>query len=349
MWSPGSGASRSSLSRSSWTISRSRALKRVAVKYKSQALEADALHFSSDVWSSLVVLLGLVFVSLGYAWVDSVAAIIVALLVLFVSYRLGRRTIDALMDRVPDGIYESILGAIRGVDGVEEVQSIRLRPSGAAIFVDTTVGILRTTPFQKAHAIMDAVEKAVQESHPNVDVVVHAEPLESREESVVDKVRMIVIGRGLRPPHNLEVQKSNDRHQVAFDLEYSAGKSFVEAHTVADDLEEDIRRELPSVDRVTIHIEEFRPGTIEVKARPEEDSLLRGRLMDFLSRETSSGACSDLHLFRIDNRYNASLTCTFDRTLTIEEVHKLVSQLETRLYDGFPELRKVTVHAEPEG
>lgn len=329
-------------------ISRARALKRVAVKYKSQALEADALHFSSDVWSSLVVLLGLVFVSLGYAWVDSVAAIIVAFLVLFVSYRLGRRTIDALMDRVPDGIYESILGAIRGVNGVEEVKSIRLRPSGAVVFVDTTVGIRRTTPFQNAHAIMDAVEKAVQESHPNVDVVVHAEPLESREETVVDKVRMIVIGRGLRPPHNLEVQKSNDRHQVAFDLEYSVGKSFVEAHTVADDLEEEIRRQLPSVDQVTIHIEEYRPGTIEVKARPEEDSLLRSRLMDFLSRETSSVACSDLHLFRIDNRYNASLTCTFDRTLTIEEVHRLVSQLETRLYDGFSELRKVTVHAEPE-
>jgi len=86
-------------------ISRSRALGRVAKKYNSQALEADALHFSSDVWSALVVLLGLAFVALRYKWVDAVAGILVALLVLFVSYRLVRRTIDALMDRVPGGMY----------------------------------------------------------------------------------------------------------------------------------------------------------------------------------------------------------------------------------------------------
>ena len=140
-------------------ISRSRALYRVAKKYHSQALEADALHFSSDVWSSLTVIAGLFFVWIGYPEFDAIAAIGVALLVLFVSYRLGRRTIDALMDRVPKDIKNQIEDAIKSVDGVEELRKLRIRPSGAHIFVDVVVAIRRTIPFQSVHAIMDAVER----------------------------------------------------------------------------------------------------------------------------------------------------------------------------------------------
>ncbi|HTO94848.1 MAG TPA: cation diffusion facilitator family transporter, partial [Bacteroidota bacterium] len=108
-------------------ISRSRALRRAAKTYRSQALEADALHFSSDIWSSLTVLAGLVFVSIGYSSLDAVAALAVAVMVLVVSYRLARRTIDALMDRVPERLAEQIEDKIKTVDGVQEVRSLRVR------------------------------------------------------------------------------------------------------------------------------------------------------------------------------------------------------------------------------
>ena len=111
-------------------IGRSRALGRAAKTYRSQALEADALHFSSDVWSSVVVLAGLLFVSIGQPLVDAVAAIVVAVLVLVVSFRMGRRSIQALMDRVPDGLEEELDGLVRGVSGVSNVSGIRLRQSG---------------------------------------------------------------------------------------------------------------------------------------------------------------------------------------------------------------------------
>ncbi len=135
-------------------ISRSRALYRVAKKYNSQALEADALHFSSDVWSSLTVIVGLIFVTLGFPEFDAFAAIAVAVLVLFVSYRLGQRTIDALMDRVPKGKAKHIESVIKNVDGVEVVKSVRIRTSGTRLFVDTVVGIRHTLPFQKTNKIL---------------------------------------------------------------------------------------------------------------------------------------------------------------------------------------------------
>jgi cation diffusion facilitator family transporter len=329
-------------------ISRSRALRRVAVKYKSQALEADALHFSSDVWSSLVVLTGLVFVSFGYVLLDAAAALIVAFLVLFVSYRLGRRTVDALMDKVPDGLYEQVVEAVRSVDGVEDVRSIRIRPSGATIFVDTTVAIRRTTPFQKAHAIMDAVEHAVNDRHPGIDVVVHAEPFESSDESVADKVRMIVIGRGLRPPHNLVVHRREGRYHVEFDVEYTAGVSFVDAHAIADELEEAIFRQIPNVAHVTVHLEEYQPGQSEAVPAAADD-VLRFAIGQFLAQQTDVVSSTVTQILRNEEQCTVHLNCIFPQALSLAEVHRLVSQLESRLYERFPEIRKVSIHAEPDG
>ena len=328
-------------------VSRSRALKKVAIKYKSQALEADALHFSSDVWSSLVVLGGLVCVSYGYMWLDAVAALVVALLVLFVSYRLGRRTVDALMDRVPEGLYEQVVEAVKGVDGVEEIRSIRIRPSGAKIFVDTTVAVRRTTPFQQAHGIMDAVEHAINDRHPGIDVVVHAEPYESSDESIADKVRMIVAGRGLRVPHNLVVHHEAGRHHVEFDVEYSAGMSFVEAHAIADDIEAEIFLQVPSVAHVTIHLEEFHPGQSEVAPAGRDDDLRRD-INEFLVLQGDLVSGSVVQILRHEDQCTVHLTCVFPRALALAEVHRRVSHLESRLYERFDEVRKVSVHAEPE-
>jgi cation diffusion facilitator family transporter len=330
-------------------ISRSRALKRVAKKYNSQALEADALHFSSDVWSSLVVFSGLVFVAIGYVWVDAVAAILVALLVLFVSYRLGRRTIDALMDRVPEGLYEQVLDTLRQVEGVEEVRSIRLRPSGAKVFVDTTIAVRRTTPFQEAHAIMDNIERAVHARHKEIDIVVHAEPAESNDETIADKIRLIVGRNGLNPPHNLEVHYIDGQYHIAFDVEYGEGKSFVEAHALTDQIEQEIRRELPSIAHLTVHMEEDQPGQKTIIGHRDDDKLLQQSVKALVDADENVVACTSVRLLRVGERFNLAVNCTIERDRTLEEVHRIVSRLETRLYDQFPQLRRVVIHAEPTG
>jgi cation diffusion facilitator family transporter len=327
-------------------ISRSRALRRVAKKYNSQALEADALHFSSDIWSSLVVLAGLVFVATGYAWVDAVAAIMVALLVLFVSYRLGRRTIDALMDRVPEGLYEQVLDTLRSVPGVEEVKSIRLRPSGPKVFVDTVVAVRRTTPFQQAHAIMDNIEQAIHARHKEIDIVVHAEPTVSSDESIADKIRIIVGRKGIPAPHNLEVHNVNGRHHIAFDVEYEEGKSFVEAHQLTDEIEQEIRREIPSIEHMTIHMEEDQPGPKAV-ADASDNERLKNAITKLVKTNPNIIACTSVELVAVGGRFNVAVACTIDRNRTLEEVHRIVSRLETKLYDKFPQIRRVVIHAEP--
>ncbi len=328
-------------------FSRSRALSRVAKKHHSQALEADALHFASDIWSSLTVLVGLVCVSLGYMSIDSVAAMAVALLVLFVSYRLGKRTIDALMDRVPEGLARKVGDSIRNVDGVEELRSMRVRGSGSRIFVDATVGIRRTMPFERAHRIMDDIEKAIHSVRSETDVTVHAEPMHGRDESVIDKVRMIVIEKGIGAPHNLEVHQSDGKYFIDFDVEYSKEKTFVEAHALAEEIEAQIRREISSVEKVTIHLEEFLPDEGELTHATADEKGLCLAIESLVLRDARIRECTDITVLKHAPHLHVTLTCRLDRSKTLAEVHQIITQVESHLYQNFPQVRRFTIHAEP--
>ena len=185
-------------------LSRSRALKKAADKFSSQALEADALHFSTDIWSSLVVLFGLCGVQvgemLGIGWLkqaDAVAALGVAAIVIWISMKLGKKSVDDLLDTVPAKLQEQVFAAARQVPGVEDVTRLRVRRSGPEIFADVTLTVGRGAAFERAHDIAHEVEAAVAVVLPKADVVVHVEPAVPREEDVTTVVRLLAARHGL--------------------------------------------------------------------------------------------------------------------------------------------------------
>ncbi len=156
--------------------SRSRALMKVAKKYNSQALEADALHFSTDIWSSTVVLLGLICSNFGIYIADSIAALGVAVIVIFVSYKLGKRSINVLLDRVPDDMYGKITNILNGVTEIEQYHDLKVRASGADIFVELNIHVLPNMDVLHSHNIATLIENKVKAEIPRSFVHVHIEP-----------------------------------------------------------------------------------------------------------------------------------------------------------------------------
>ena len=165
-------------------VSRSRVLYRAARKYNSQALEADALHFSTDIWSSGVVILGLVCVKMsgsvpGLAFLhqaDSIAAILVGLIVVYISVKLGVRTVQALLDVAPSGIERKIISAVEVLPGVTGCHNVRVRYSGPQLFVDIHVLLEGNQTLKDAHNLTEEIESTIQKLIPNADVTVHPEP-----------------------------------------------------------------------------------------------------------------------------------------------------------------------------
>lgn len=157
-------------------ISRARALKRVAIKHNSQALEADALHFSTDVYSSSVVLLGLVCADFGIHSADSFAALGVALIVIYISIKLGRRAVNMLLDRVPDETYRKIKLLLDDFPDIEHYHDLKVRASGAEIFVEFNIHVNEGMSLRESHDISTRIEELIKSKVPRCNVHVHIEP-----------------------------------------------------------------------------------------------------------------------------------------------------------------------------
>ncbi|MCL2305257.1 MAG: cation diffusion facilitator family transporter [Planctomycetaceae bacterium] len=159
-------------------ISRSRALSRVAKKYNSQALEADALHFSTDIWSSAVVLLGLICAQFGYFFADSVAALVVAFIVVLVSFRLGKRALDVLLDKAPEGTVKQVESILAEFPEIKRFHSLKIRTAGADTFVKVNIHLAPTLSLYEVHNICDRIEKNIASRVPRCETYLHAEPQE---------------------------------------------------------------------------------------------------------------------------------------------------------------------------
>jgi len=338
-------------------VSRSRMLYRAARKHRSQALEADALHFSTDIWSSAVVLGGLGLVWLGqhvlprYTHIlqkaDAVAAFGVALIVLLVSYRLGKRTVDALLDRAPDGLPGKIVKAAAGVDGVLRTGQVRVRRSGPRVFVDMNVEVDRNLSFERTHAIAEAVEAGIQSVAPGADVVVHTDPREGERETLARRVRS-VADRNLIPVHNISVHDDRGRLYVDLHLEVDDHLLLHQAHELASHIEQDLKREIPAIERVNTHIESRGTGVgsgVDVTAQePGMVGIVRAVADEIVGKS----CCHNVMIRRQGGKLAVSLHCGFDRNLPIIEAHRISTRIEEALKARIPGVEHVLVHTEPE-
>jgi cation diffusion facilitator family transporter len=329
-------------------FARARVLGRVAEKTLSQALEADALHFRSDMWSSIAVLIGLAGVALGYSRADAAAAIVVAIFICVAGWRLGRRTIDTLTDAAPAGVSERVAAIARRMPGIVAVERVRTRPAGAVLFIELGVGVSRALPLERVAAVKNGLTRAIRADIPEAEVTITTEPRALDDETVRERVMLIARNRGLAV-HHVAVQAVADRLSVSADLEVEGTLPLDAAHDIASRLEEAIREELGPDVEVETHIEPLPAvvlaGRDAVATRVGEisDSLAAlaaeiaglGEVHDVRVRETADGEIVNFH-------------CHVDATLSVSTVHDLVDAAERGLRRRFPSIARVVGHAEPQ-
>jgi len=331
---------------------RSRKLQKIAAKYDSQALEADALHFSTDIVSSAVVVLGLALVWAGDRWqtpwlakADSVAALLVSGVIVYVSSRLARRTIDALLDAAPAGYRNRIMDEALKVNGVIEVERARIRRAGNRYFADLTVGLARNVTFQRSGQVVGEITRAVHNILPDADVVIHSVPRETGHENIFDRIRA-VASRNNFSVHDVSVQDLGGRLHVEQHLELDETLSLKDAHDVVTVLEAEIRSEVPEITTILTHIES-EPSTIESGKTIVRDTALEQKLKPIIQEFPEVVDMHDVEVKRVRGRVYMSCHCTMSDDLPLSRVHDVSTELEIRFKQAAPELFKVLIHPEP--
>jgi cation diffusion facilitator family transporter len=324
---------------------RARALHRAAHDTKSQALEADALHFASDVLGSVAVIIGLALSAQGYAWGDAAAAIAVAIMIALLGFRLARSTIETLLDRAPVGAAERATAAIRGVPGVVDVERLRVRMVGATHFIDAIVQVPRTYPIDRVEEIKRRAQEAVTKALKDADLTFTAVPV-ARNESVRERIMVIARNSGLAV-HHVTVHDLGGKLTVSIDLEVDGEMALDDAHAIAHELERNIRDEFGEDVEVDTHIEPLEPelphGT---DAAPDRVEAIKAAL----SRFAADSAIHDIHNVRVrdtDAGEIVNFHCRAAPSMSVIKVHENVDAIERALRRAFPTVKRVISHAEP--
>ena len=332
---------------------RSRRLHEVAIRTGSPALATDAFHFASDIWASVAVLLGLaaswIGVHFGLRWLDyadPIAAIVVSVLILRLTYMLGHEAVGALMDRIPAETRRKIMDDVAKVPGVIAIEQARVRRAGPNYFADMTLALPRRYTFEHTDALVQAAKSAVQRTLPDADVVIHTVPREARAESIFDRVRA-VAARNNVGVHELSIQSLHGRLRVEQHVELDENLSLLAAHGFISNIEAEILREAPEIDSVLTHIES-EPATIEQpKEFVEEDKRIEFALLKSAHLFPEIADVHEITVGRTSDHVSVSCHCTLPDDLPMYRVHDIITALEDRFKIDCPEVQRVTIHPEP--
>jgi cation diffusion facilitator family transporter len=324
-----------------------RALAKVARETKSDALAADALHYSSDLVSSLLVLIGLAATRFGFVQADALAAIGVAVFIAIASFRLGRHTIDALVDTAPKGLADRLRRAIEAVPGVASIDTIRLRPSGAQIIGEVGIFVSRTLPLERVAAIKGDVARRIEAEWPQTALTLTANPVALDDESLLERVQLIAT-RLRFAVHHITIQEVDGRKCVSLDMEVDGRLSLAEAHELATRLETAIEDEVGPDIEVETHIEPME--TREIHGRDADSGLIAKITQTLSDNAALRGQLRNIHDVRVRHTpggYFVNFHCSCDAKLSVDAAHDEVDALERSLRAAFPDIIRIVGHAEP--
>jgi cation diffusion facilitator family transporter len=322
-------------------------LKRVARETGSEALEADALHFSADLINSALVLMAFGAAALGYPQADALVAIAVAVFIAIAGFRLARRTLDTLIDTAPKGSSELLRRIVSDVPGVVDVQSVRLRLSGGRLIGEVNIQVSRTLALERVAELKDEISRIITATFPDADITIVAQPIALDSETLLERVLLIAIHNHV-PAHHVTVQNISERLSVSADLEIDGRMSLGDAHRIASNFEAAIRAEFGAATEVETHIEPLEVSHLEGH---EADARLVAKVATALAEHAAkNGIISHVHNVRV-RRTSAGLVvnyhCWADPDLDVANAHAAVDAVERRMRADMPDIRRIVGHAEP--
>ena len=326
-------------------FSRVRVLRRVAKKYSSQALAADALHFSSDIYVSSVVLFGLAAVQFGFTKADPIAAIVVSLFIVVIAARLGKQAIDVLLDRAPSQAAEIIRETVGSFPEILGIDQIRLRSDGRMTFAEMSLSVDRMLTFGRADELGVRLRQELHHRLPQTDVIFTMIPTSAESEQVADAVNFVASSFGLAV-HHLIIRHDEDGVFISMHIEMPGEISLDEAHRKASEVSKKLHAAIPGLKKAAIHTEPYKTGP----SAPRHMYDMTGisiRVKEIVESVSGVADCHNIVLTSQVNGLALSADMRMDGHLPLERTHGLSEDVEQRLRISIPELVSITLHLEP--
>jgi len=318
---------------------------REAMESESYTLKAGLYHAVADLGSTVIALLGFGLATLGFSLGDSLASMVLSLLLTYLSVKLVWRSGMELSDAISKDVAEKVRKEILGTGGVYKCENLRVRRAGAKTFVETTVQVPEYMNIEEAHNLASKIEAKIKNSLGNVDATIHIEPLETemRIEKIVEKI--VKETEGVREAHEINTVYSNGKLYITLHARVDPKLSVHKAHEIAEKIESELSERIGNVENVTVHMEPF-----DVKIR--KGSAVDEREIKKAIYKTAENYRQALRIKRIvtyvsDKKRYINIDCCFTSQISIEDAHRVASLIEGNIRKLFAETI-VTVHMEPD-
>ena len=321
-------------------------MRRVGRAASSDAMLADSTDRVADVLANIGVLVGLVGVRMGVVWADAAAALVVALIVLRAAGLLAWRSGDILIDRAPAGAEAKLRDAIRHVDGVRDVRSVRVRRSGPNLLGDASIVTGRMLSVEAASALANDVKARAGEVLPGVDLYVAVEG-QRQESDLVERIHAAAARNGaVRDLHNVTVEREADGSlHLTMHAKLPGDESLAKASRTSRSLERAIRAELPEVNRIDIHLEPLEPDVVRGQDVTARNAQLAARMRRLVESHPEVKRLVDVELSNRHNRIHAHVVAEVSGDVSLEHAHTIESELEEMLRRELPEVHEVVTRA----
>ncbi|MBR1982661.1 MAG: cation transporter [Akkermansia sp.] len=332
-------------------VNRAAMLKRVARETRSAALEADAAHFTTDIWSSAAVLLGITGAAMAdmalpgswFHWVlmraDVFASLVVAMFILHVCRELGSEAINNLMDKANSEASDKVRAALAERMPTYPVTRLRVRESGSRYYVDMEVQVPRNLHVDTAHEIADAIETLVASVLDGAETLVHMQPAETFPETPEFIIRRLALTHRFGV-HGLVLQHTDDgQFVVVVDLELPADATLESWQVPIEAFRKEVIRNL-NADVVALHVEpDLRRVPSYAAPLPDNWQEQVRQAMITRSAPLPSRICTYSH--------NGERLCIIyiprECTLTVEESHTRLTRLNKKLTEYLPPVARIIV------
>jgi cation diffusion facilitator family transporter len=312
----------------------------------SAALQADATNRLSDVLASIAVLAGLAGVRMGFGWADSVAALLVALVIARAAVLLIWRSGDILIDRAPAGAEDELRAAIMRVNGVREVRSVRVRRSGPHLLGDASIATRRMLPVEAAGAMVDEVKRVARETLPSLDLTVLVEG-QARSSDFVERIHAAAARNGgVRDLHNVTVERENDGSlHLSMHAKLKGDITLASANEARASFERALRDELPDASRIDIHLEPLEPTVVEGEDVTTQRAQLAARIRQVVEAHPEVRRSVNVELSDRHGHIYAHVVAALSGDVSLEHAHQVETDLEAQIRQTVPEVREVVASA----
>ncbi len=318
-------------------------LRRSIKKIGGATLKADFYHAFMDLGSTLVAIVGIIFVSYGFYYGDFVAALVLGGLLAILSVKLIYRTALDLTDIISPELVKNVREIATSTEGVIETNQILMRRSGDTIFADVTISLRGDTSFDKAHEISNKVERNIKDKISNTAITIHFEP---NWEKVPLDAKILEIAAsvdGVKGIHNVSTHKTKGKTYSDLHVMVNREINLLSAHKISEIIEQKIQDNIPEIEHATIHLEPFVtvPENFNL-----EDKITEEKIKIILEKYPEIKKIGRIVSLSFENILKIDIDCSFDGELSIEKVHDLTSGIEHVIRVQIKNA-VITIHPEP--